>query len=111
MNTSISHFTQLELAVPPSTISQLSSGQFVGIIADDPTQRIELKAFHCEIQNNHTALAKEEKGYQSIPAVRKLKADEVLENYRKIKSEVGQLIEEELDRMMDTPALTGLMIK
>ncbi|WP_289029270.1 conjugal transfer protein MobC [uncultured Algoriphagus sp.] len=110
-DTSISHSTQLELAVPPSTISQLSSGQFVGIIADDPTQRIELKAFHCEIQNNHQALAKEEKGYQSIPAVRKLKGEEVLENYRRIKSEVGQLIEEELDRMMDTPALTGLMIK
>jgi type IV secretory pathway TraG/TraD family ATPase VirD4 len=70
-DTSISHSTQLELAVPPSTISQLSSGQFVGIIADDPTKRIELKAFHCEIQNNHQALAKEEKGYQSIPAVRK----------------------------------------
>jgi len=53
----------------------------------------------------------EEKGYQSIPAVRKLRGEEVLENYRRIKSEVGQLIEEELDRMMDTPALTGLMIK
>lgn len=110
-DTSISHSTQLELAVPPSTISQLSSGQFVGIVADDPTQKIELKAFHCEIQNDHKALAREEKSYQSIPAVRKLRGEEVLENYRRIKSEVNQLIEEELERMLDTPALTGLMIK
>ncbi|MBS4040957.1 MAG: type IV secretory system conjugative DNA transfer family protein [Flavobacteriales bacterium] len=110
-DTSISHSTQLELAVPPSTISQLSSGQFVGIVADDPTQKIELKSFHCEIQNDHKALALEEKGYQPIPQVRKLSGEEVLENYRWIKAEVRQLIEEELERMMDTPGLTGLMIK
>lgn len=110
-DTSISHSTQLELAVPPSTISQLSSGQFVGIVADDPTQKIELKAFHSEIQNDHKALALEEKGYQPIPQVRKLNGEEVLENYRKIKAEVRQLIEEELERMMDTPGLMGLMIK
>lgn len=108
---SISHSTQLELAVPPSTISQLSSGQFVGIVADDPSQKIELKAFHCEIQNDHEKLAREEKSYQSIPAVRKLHGEEVLENYRRIKSEVNQLIEEELERMLDTPALAGLIIK
>lgn len=110
-DTSISHSTQLELAVPPSTISQLSSGQFVGIVADDPAQKIELKAFHSEIQNDHKALTLEEKGYQPIPQVRKLNGEEVLENYRKIKTEVRQLIEEELERMMDSPALTGLMIK
>ncbi len=110
-DTSISHSTQLELAVPPSTISQLSSGQFVGIVADDPVQKIELKAFHCEIQNDHKALALEEKGYCPIPQVRKLSREEVLENYRRIKAEIRQLIDEELERMLDTPALAGLMIR
>ncbi|RIW13333.1 conjugal transfer protein TraG [Algoriphagus lacus] len=110
-DTSISHSTQLDLAVPPSTISQLSSGQFVGIVADDPAQKIELKAFHAEIQNDHKSLALEEKGYQPIPQVRKLNGEEVLENYRIIKSEVQKLIEEELERMMDTPGLTGMIIK
>ncbi|GMQ30713.1 conjugal transfer protein MobC [Algoriphagus confluentis] len=109
-DTSVSHSTQLELAVPPSTISQLSSGQFVGIVADDPTQKIELKAFHCEIQNDHKALSLEEKGYSPIPQVRKLSGEEVIENYRRIKAEIRQLIDEELERMLDTPALTGLMI-
>lgn len=110
-DTSISHSTQLDLAVPPSTISQLSSGQFVGIVSDDPEQRIQLKAFHCEIQNDHAALAAEEKAYQPIPKVRELRENEVIENYRRIKSEVLNLVEEELERMLDTPALAGLMIK
>ncbi|WP_111672755.1 conjugal transfer protein MobC [Algoriphagus litoralis] len=110
-DTSISHSTQLELAVPPSTISQLSSGQFVGIVSDDPTKRIQLKAFHCEIQNDHAALATEERSYQPIPVVRELRENEVIENYRRIKSEVQNLVEEELERMLDTPALAGLMIK
>jgi TusA-related sulfurtransferase len=97
--------------VPPATISQLSSGQFVGIVSDDPTQRIELKAFHCEIQNDHQALAAEERGYQKIPATRNLREGEVIENYHRIKSEVRQLVEEELERMLDTPALAGMIIK
>ena len=110
-DTSISHSSQLDLAVPPSTISQLSSGQFVGIVADDPEQRIELKAFHCEIINDHKALAAEEKGFQTIPDTRVLREGEVLENYRGIKAEIRQLVEEELERMLDTPALAGLMVK
>jgi hypothetical protein len=110
-DTSFSHSTQLDLAVPPATISQLSSGQFVGIVSDDPTQRIELKAFHCEIQNDHQALAAEERGYQKIPATRNLREGEVIENYHRIKSEVRQLVEEELERMLDTPALAGMIIK
>lgn len=110
-DTSISHSTQLDLAVPPATISQLSSGQFVGIISDDPTQRIELKAFHCEIQNDHAALAAEERGYQMIPVARTLREGEVIENYHRIKGDVRQLVEEELERMLDTPALAGLIIR
>lgn len=110
-DTSISLSSQLDLAVPPSTISQLSSGQFVGIVSDDPEQRIQLKAFHCEIQNDHAALAVEEKSYQPIPVVRELRENEVMENYRRIKTEVLNLVEEELERMLDTPALAGLMIK
>lgn len=110
-DTSISHSSQLDMAVPPATISQLSSGQFVGIVADDPQQRIELKAFHCEILNDHQAIAAEERGYQKIPSTRQLREGEVLENYHRIKAEVSQLVEGELERMLDTPALASLIIK
>ncbi len=46
-DTSVSHSTQLGSAIPPLKISALSSGEFVGMVADDPTEKIELKAFHC----------------------------------------------------------------
>nr|WP_211482864.1 hypothetical protein [Algoriphagus locisalis] len=35
-DTSISKSKQLESAVPTSTISSLSSGEFVGMVADNP---------------------------------------------------------------------------
>src|SRR4051794_18214276 len=40
-DTSVSHCTQLESAIPPSKISALSSGEFVGMVADDSTEKIE----------------------------------------------------------------------
>lgn len=55
-DTSISKSKQLEAAVPASKIAALSSGEFVGMVADTPDQKITLKAFHCEIQNDHEAL-------------------------------------------------------
>jgi hypothetical protein len=63
-DTSISKSQQLELAVPASTISTLSSGEFVGIVADDPDQKINLKAFHCEIVNKHDELKLEQGKYK-----------------------------------------------
>ena len=42
-DTSLSKSKQLELAIPPSKISSLSSGEFVGMVADNPTHKIELK--------------------------------------------------------------------
>lgn len=79
-DTSISRSTQLDAAIPPSKIASLSSGEFVGMVADDPDQKIALKVFHAEILNDHAALKKEEESYQQIPMVRKVSADEVQEN-------------------------------
>src|SRR5690606_10079336 len=55
-DTSLSQSKQLESAIPASTIANLSSGQFVGAVADNPTNRIEQKVFHSEIINDHEAL-------------------------------------------------------
>lgn len=101
----------MDLAVPPSTISTLSSGEFVGIVADNPDQEISLKRFHCKIINDHQALASEEKSFKIIPKVRQLSEKEVNQNYQRIKSDIQLLIEMELERMMDSPGLTGLIIQ
>lgn len=45
MDTSISKSLQLEAAVPASKISGLSSGEFVGMVADDPINKLSLKLF------------------------------------------------------------------
>jgi hypothetical protein len=55
----VTNSKQLEMSIPQSTISSLSSGEFVGIVADEPLQKIMLKKFHCEISNDHDALNKE----------------------------------------------------
>lgn len=40
-DTSITKSKQLDMAVPISKISSLSSGEFVGLVADNPDQKIE----------------------------------------------------------------------
>jgi hypothetical protein len=62
-DTSISRSKQLEVAVPVSTISSLSSGEFVGMIADNPDEIIELKTFHTMVVNDHEVLKKEKENY------------------------------------------------
>lgn len=46
MHVLVSYSRQLESAILPSRIAALSAGEFVGMVVDDPLQKIELKAFH-----------------------------------------------------------------
>lgn len=108
--TSVSRSTQLESAIPASKIASLSSGEFVGAIADDPTEKIELKFFHCEIVNDHEALKRETDNYIPIPKIRDVSSAEVEENYNRIKDEVFSLIDTEMDRIYDTPELAHLLV-
>ncbi|WP_029274570.1 conjugal transfer protein MobC [Pedobacter borealis] len=109
-DTSISKSTQLEYAIPASRISTLSSGEFVGSVADNPTEKIELKNFHCEIINDHDAIAAEEAAYVPIPKVRNVSAQEIDDNYIQIKEEVAVIIETEMDRIYATPELAHLLV-
>lgn len=87
-DTSISSSLQLEAAVPSSKISGLSSGEFVSMVADDPTSKITLKTFQCEIQNDHAALKKEEDAYQPIPMIRTVDQSMLQRNYTQIKQDI-----------------------
>jgi len=102
-DTSVSKSAQLDFAIPPSKISSLSSGEFVGMVADDPGQKIKLKTFHCEILNNHESLKKEKDSYKELPIVRTITSTMVTENYFKIKQEVTELIEMEIEILLNTP--------
>lgn len=98
-DTSISKSTQLEAAIPASKIAALSSGEFVGMVADDPDQKISLKVFHAEILNDHTAIKKEEAGYREIPSVRNISQKEIQDNYMKIKEDIACIIHDRLQNI------------
>ncbi len=110
-DTSISRSKQLESAVPASKISCLSSGEFVGITADNPDCKIELKTFHSEIINNHEQLKKEENSYQQISPVRTINSTMIERNYLQIKEDISEIVNSELERLLHDPALSHLVIK
>lgn len=110
-DTSISRSKQLESAVPPSKISALSSGEFVGMVADDPDCKIDLKTFHCEIINDHEALKKEQDSYKDIQVIRKLDNTMVQRNYLQIKQDVQDIIQSEMERLLSDPALSHLVVR
>lgn len=96
-DTSVSKSKQLETAIPPSRIALLSSGEFVGMVADDPGCKIDLKVFHSVIQNNPEHLKAEEMAYSDIPIVRKIKQQEIQDNYMQVKLDVSLIIEQEME--------------
>ena len=103
---SISQSTQLEMAIPASKIASLSSGEFVGLVADNPEQKIALKMFHCQVQNDHTAIAREESGYVDIPVVQQVSGEDIQENYLKIKADIALLLRNELEDIAKEKAST-----
>jgi len=95
-DTSVSKSTQLDFAVPASKIATLSSGEFVGLVADDPDNKIDLKVFHNAIINDHDAIKAEEDGYKEIPGVRQVSSDKIIENYFSIKKDIAHIIAQEI---------------
>ena len=110
-DTSISRSKQLESSVPPSKISGLSSGEFVGMVADDPDCKIELKTFHCEIVNDHKALKNEQDDYKDIPVIRKVDNAMVQRNYLQIKQDIKDIIYSEKERLLNDFGLAHLVVK
>ncbi len=110
-DTSISRSKQLESAVPASKISSLSSGEFVGIVADNPDCKIELKTFHSEIINDHDVLKKEQDNYQYIKPIRKIDNAMVQRNYLQIKQDIQDILHSEMERLLSDPSLIHLVLK
>lgn len=110
-DTSVSHSKQLDAAIPPSKISSLSSGEFVGMVADDPDNKIELKIFHSSVLNDHEALKKEQQAYKHIPVVRQINSSIIQKNYLQIKQEMEDLVNAEMERIMNDPAREGMVLK
>jgi DNA-binding transcriptional regulator YbjK len=98
-DTSISHSKQLDAAIPASKIAALSSGEFVGMVADNPEEKIKLKMFHAEIINDGDKLNAEVAAYKNIPVVSTVTQQQVMDNFYQVKMEVKRLIGEEVERL------------
>jgi hypothetical protein len=99
-DTSVSLSKQLESAIPASRISSLSSGEFVGMVADDPQEKISLKMFHSEIVNETEKINKEMKAFRSIPKISDVTQQQVMDNFFQVKWDVRSLITKEVDRLV-----------
>jgi len=110
-DTSVSRSMQLEAAIPPSRIANLSSGEFVGAVADDPLQRIKLKAFHAEILNDHQAIKGEEAKYEELPVIRTIDNNTVMQNFYQIKKDVRNIIDKQMTKIENDPSLKEFLEK
>jgi len=92
--TSVSTTLQWEPTATQSTIAGLSSGEFVGVLADDPDQQMELKFFH-----GH--LVRKDPGVEPravLPVVRQVSEEEVKRNLWKIRNDIVGMVAEEVGR-------------
>lgn len=110
-DTSISKNKQLDYAVPASKISALSSGEFVGVLSDLPDQKIPQKAFHCQIHADFKAITAEEKNFKTIPVIREVTPEIVQRNYMRIKEDIQNIIQTEIERLLLDPAKRHMVIK
>ena len=109
--------TQMESLIPASKISTLTQGMFVGAVADNFNERIEQKIFHCEIVVDAEKVKREESAYKKIPVITNFTDEDgndrmketVQANYRRIKEEVKQIVQEELERIKNDPVLCKLL--
>ena len=109
--------TQMDSLIPASKISGLTQGMFVGSVADNFSERIEQKIFHCEIVVDSEKVRREEKAYRPIPVITDFRDENgndrmkemIQENYNRIKAEVKQIVADELQRIQNDPALCKLL--
>ncbi|MDO5615346.1 MAG: conjugal transfer protein MobC [Cruoricaptor ignavus] len=112
-STSIS--TQMDSLIPPSKISNLTQGMFVGSVSDNFDQRIDQKIFHAQIVVDNEKVAKETKTYKKIPTILSFSDEEMKQqveaNYKQIKTDIVTLVESEMKRIANDPDLQYLIEK
>mgnify|MGYP002533992771 FL=1 len=109
--------TQLDTLIPPSKISTLTQGVFVGAVADNIDQPIEQKIFHARIEIDSGRLKAETASYVPIPEISSFVGEDgtdhmeriVKENYYRIKAEVRDIIRQEIARIEKDPQLQKLL--
>lgn len=118
-STTLSTNTQMDSLIPPSKISNLSQGMFVGAVADNFDERIEQKIFHAQIVVDNERIKRETDTYTPIPEISSfMGADgqdhmkEIIQaNYERIRADVERIVKTEMKRIEDDPELRKLIPK
>lgn len=116
-DTSTSINTQLDSLIPASKISTLSQGIFVGAVADNFGETIDQKIFHAQIVVDNETVQRETAAYQPIPEISSFLDEDgndtmekqIQANYRQIKQDIVELVENELIRIENDPELKHLL--
>lgn len=111
---STSFNTQLDSLIPPSKISTLTQGMFVGAVSDNFDERIDQKIFHAEIVVDNKAVAAETAAYEPIPVLTPFPDEDMMKaaiqaNYDKIKEDVREIVRSEKTRIEADPDLRHLL--
>ena len=106
-DTSTSINTQMDSLIPPSKISTLTQGMFVGAVSDNFDERIDQKIFHAEIVVDTEKVSKESNAYKPLPIITEFTDENgndnmnqmIKENYIQIKKDVKDIVTNELKRI------------
>jgi hypothetical protein len=116
-DTSTSISTQMDSLIPASKIANLSQGMFVGAVADNFGEEIAQKIFHAKILVDIEQVKADEKRYVKLPVITSFVDDTdvdrlnemVDKNFIRIKSDVTNIVNSELDRIANDPKLSHLI--
>ena len=110
-DTSTSQSLQLDRSITTSKIAMLSSGEFIGITADNPARPNKLKAFHCKLDIDNAAIAREEATWEMPPVIREVSPAIIQTTFEQIKEETRDIVRHRLAQMTATPGLTRYILK
>jgi hypothetical protein len=106
-DTSVSVTPQWEEAITPATLAMLSSGEFVGVTADDPGVEAGLKGFHARIVREEIRV-----GSEGLPVVNHPVDEGFLrQHYAGVRKEMEALVEREFGKLMKDKSKEGLVVK
>ncbi len=105
-DTSVTFSQQWRDTITPATIANLSSGEFVGVVADDPGQTVEYKTFHARLVREGVKLSAGE----PLPVVRAISEEMVMQGFHQVKWDIEYMVKSELARMAGDEDLRLLLV-
>jgi hypothetical protein len=106
-DTSVSQSEQSKESITTATLAGMSSGEFAGVIADDPETPLQIKNFHVHLRKDEVDSVKP----VQLPVVAPVDRKMLDENAAHIRAEITDLVATETKRIMNDPTLKKYIVK